>query len=154
MFTHTHCSPASNAVHAAAAAAAAAGHARPYHAQMLVVQATHRALAEHAKRDPYGAFHIPAHCPQFGTAAAATAASGGSRSTAYRAGAFSAKTQRIARVVNYVLTYVCSRVPVGEMVRRNGSLLSHAAPLHPNKPQTRAPNALVWWCAVCRFSRT
>lgn len=50
------------------------------------VQATHRALAEHAKRDPYGAFHVPPHCPQFGTAAAASAANGCCSSTAFRAG--------------------------------------------------------------------
>lgn len=53
------------------------------------VQATHRALAEHAKLDPFGAFHIPPHCPHFGTAATAAAASGGGgcSSTAFRAGA-------------------------------------------------------------------
>lgn len=63
---------------------------------MRCVQATHRALAEHAKQDPYGAFHIPAHCPQFGTAAAATAANGGSsRSTAFRAGALSPQSERV-----------------------------------------------------------
>lgn len=50
-------------------------------------QATHRALAEHAKLDPFGYFHIPHHCPQFGPAAEAAAASGG-KSTTFRAGAF------------------------------------------------------------------
>ncbi|CBN79174.1 hypothetical protein Esi_0010_0075 [Ectocarpus siliculosus] len=47
-------------------------------------QATHRALAEHAKLDPFGFFHIPHHCPQFGPAAEAAAASGG-KSTTFRA---------------------------------------------------------------------
>ncbi|CAM9753556.1 unnamed protein product, partial [Hapterophycus canaliculatus] len=48
-------------------------------------QATHRALAEHAKRDPFGVFHTPSHCPQFG--AAATAAVANTRNTTtFRAG--------------------------------------------------------------------
>lgn len=61
-------------------------------------QATHRALAEHAKQDPYGAFHIPPHCPQFGTAAVATAANGGCRSTAFRAGAFRHKRMNFSLI--------------------------------------------------------
>ncbi|CAM9589276.1 unnamed protein product, partial [Scytosiphon promiscuus] len=48
-------------------------------------QATHRALAEHARRDPFGAFHTPRHCPQFGACATAAAANG-SNTTTFRAG--------------------------------------------------------------------
>lgn len=49
------------------------------------VQATHRALAEHARRDPFGAFHTPRHCPQFGASATAEVANG-CNTTTFRAG--------------------------------------------------------------------